>query len=205
MPLPTQFVKFPSLHHTIISRECDATSIIAGKRVDCAAIAAIIRKWTEDALQRFRVAFSVTRPDFSNGRLEESCSLWTHDTITTKPSGTASATTLPAPTVLLTSRGSLITISSLALGTPLRTASSPFSVMCSLLNGLPCLRGLMGEVKRLGGDALSECIPRFGAVMAVDFAIHRVHGTCRLIFCMETSLMWVNRQESCEESQSALR
>ncbi|KAH7046706.1 hypothetical protein B0J12DRAFT_786762 [Macrophomina phaseolina] len=67
-----------------------SANAISGKRVDCAAIAAIIRKWTEDALQRFRVAFSVTRPDFSNGRLEESCSLWTHDTITTKPSGKCS-------------------------------------------------------------------------------------------------------------------
>ncbi|KAL1639596.1 hypothetical protein SLS58_007796 [Diplodia intermedia] len=52
------------------------------KRVDCVANAAIIRKWSEDALQRYRVAFSITRPDISSDLLGDSCGDFGGDAIT---------------------------------------------------------------------------------------------------------------------------
>ncbi|OJD34041.1 uncharacterized protein BKCO1_2500072 [Diplodia corticola] len=52
------------------------------KRVDCVANAAIIRKWSEDALQRYRVAFSITRPDVNSDALGQSCGNFGGDAIT---------------------------------------------------------------------------------------------------------------------------
>ncbi|KAB2572704.1 hypothetical protein BFW01_g10274 [Lasiodiplodia theobromae] len=52
------------------------------KRVDCVANAAIIRKWSEDALTRYRVAFSITRQDIDSDTFGQSCSEFGGDAIT---------------------------------------------------------------------------------------------------------------------------
>lgn len=48
------------------------------------ANAAIIRKWSEDALTRYRVAFSITRQDIDADTFGESCSEFGGDAITSE-------------------------------------------------------------------------------------------------------------------------